>query len=293
MAPSYKVAVYQMNPISMQPNENYDKAASFIRDAAQQGAQLAVLPEYHLLGWVPDDPGYKAACSEWEKYLSAYLALAKEHNINIIPGTIIELHDAGTDTERLLNVAYFITNEGKIAGRYVKKNLWGTIERNYLQSSARDVHPVFETPLGKVGILICWDLGFPEGFRELISQGAKLIVIPAFWLLTDASEAGRDINPVAEQVFLDSVLTARCFENTCAIVFANVGGPQGQGYAGLSQICLPFAGPIARLGSLEGVIVADIDMHTVEEAEKCYQVRADLARADWHYDYRHDKSPNT
>ncbi|KFA69670.1 hypothetical protein S40285_08661 [Stachybotrys chlorohalonatus IBT 40285] len=292
MAPSYKVAVYQMNPIPMQPKENYDKAASFIRDAAQQGAQLAVLPEYHLLGWVPDDPGYKAACAEWEKYLSAYLALAKDHDINIIPGTIIELHDAGTETERLLNVAYFITNEGEIAGRYVKKNLWGPIERNYLQSSARDVHPVFDTPLGKVGILICWDLGFPEGFRELISQGAKLIVIPAFWLLTDASEAGRDINPVAEQVFLDSVLTARCFENTCAIVFANVGGPQGQGYAGLSQICLPFAGPIARLGSLEGIIVADIDMHTVEEAEKCYQVRADLARADWHYDYRHDKSSN-
>jgi hypothetical protein len=73
-----------------------------------------------------------------------------------------------------------------------------------------------------------------------------------------------------------------------AVVFANAGGPPGQGYAGLSQVVVPFIGPLVRMGSCaEGMGVADIDMQVLEDAEENYRVRADLARDDWHYDYRH------
>lgn len=199
----------------MQMETNYQKAASFIRAAAQQEADLAVLPEYHLLGWQPDDPDFRASCGHWQSYLRRYQDLAKECNINIVPGTLVELHDQGTPDERLLNVAYFIDNTGSIAGKYVKKNLWGAVERQHLTSSSHELHPAFDTPLGKVGMLVCWDLAFPEAFRELIMQGAKLVIIPTFWLLSDCSKEGLDVNPTAEGLFLDSMLTARCFENTC------------------------------------------------------------------------------
>jgi predicted amidohydrolase len=199
----------------MQLEKNFAKAADFIRAASRQHAELAVLPEYHLLNWVPQDPKFKEACGQWEKYLNKYRDLAKECNICIVPGTIVELHGEGTDDERLENVAYFIANTGEIAGKYVKKNLWGPIERLHLTSSSRDEHPVFDTPMGRVGMLICWDLAFPEAFREMIAQGAKIIIIPTFWTLSDCSPAGLAINPVAEGLFLDSMLTARCFENTC------------------------------------------------------------------------------
>ena len=53
-------------------------------------------------------------------------------------------------------------------------------ERPHLSSSQYDRHLVHDTPLGRVGMLICWDLAFPEAFRELISQGAKIIIIPTF-----------------------------------------------------------------------------------------------------------------
>lgn len=105
------------------------------------------------------------------------------------------------------------------------------------------------------------------------------------------------------------MLTARCFENTCgqcytmsmeavqtltmptAVIFANAGGPPGKGYAGLSQVCVPYAGALTRLGSCaEGMAVVDLDMKIVEDAEENYQVRADLARTDWHYEYRHNKT---
>jgi predicted amidohydrolase len=197
---------------------NFKTACDFIRAAALQGSKLAVLPEYHLLNWLPNDEKFKAACSSWKTYLDGYVALAKECKINIVPGTIVELHDAGTKDERLLNVAYFITDAGEIAGKYVKKNLWGSIERLHLTSSSSDPHPVFDTPLGRVGMLICWDLAFPEAFREMIAQGAKMIIIPTFWTLTDCSKAGLAINPVSEGLFLDSMLTARCFENTCGML---------------------------------------------------------------------------
>lgn len=117
-------------------------------------------------------------CNDWKEYLQKYQALAKELNICIVPGTILQppedgqadassanpSEDGPIDHARgrekgigLENVSYFIDNKGEICGKYVKKNLWGP-ERNHLSSSGRDVHPVFDTPLGKVGILICWDM---------------------------------------------------------------------------------------------------------------------------------------
>lgn len=194
------------------------------------------------------------------------------------------------EQDRLLNVCYFIDHQGAVIGKYVKKNLWGP-EREHLTGSGRDIHEVLDTPIGKVGLLICWDLAFSEAFRELIAQGAKIIIIPTFWTLNDCNEAGLRQNPAAEALFLDSMLTARAFENTCAVVFANAGGPPGKGYAGLSQVTVPFVGALSKLGGgAEGMCVVDIDMGVLEDAEANYQIRADLAKDDWHYDYRHGKA---
>jgi hypothetical protein len=67
---------------------------------------------------------------------------------------------------------------------------------------------------------------------------------------------------------------------------ANAGGPPGRLYQGGSQIAVPFIGPIARIGSAaEGMAIADLDMQILEDAEENYQIRADLARDDWHYTY--------
>ena len=104
---------------------NYARAASFIESAAKQGAQLAVLPEYHLTSWAPQDPGFNARCGEWQYYLGKYQELARSLNICIVPGTIVERHqDESESSDKLLNAAYFIDNVGEILGRYVKTNLW-------------------------------------------------------------------------------------------------------------------------------------------------------------------------
>lgn len=250
-----------------------------------------MLPEYHLTNWIPTDPKFASLCADWETYLCKYQALAKECSICIVPGSIVRTRTATPASPQTLdNATYFISSDGRILGSYVKKSLWGPTERNYLASGSHTPNVAIDTPLGKVGLLICWDLAFPEAWRELVAQGAKLIVVPTLWTRSGASEAGHRHNPSAESLFLDSILTARTYENTCAVAFANAGGPPGRNYCGLSQVTAPYVGPLARLGSsAEGMAVVDLDMQIVEDAEENYSVRKDLADADWPYVYWQEK----
>jgi len=185
-------------------------------------------------------------------------------------------------------VATFIASDGSILGQYQKKNLWHP-ERPHLTSSNHDPHVAFDTPLGKVGMLICWDLAFPEAFRELIAAGAKIIIIPTFWTLNDCTPEGLRHNPRSEALFLESTIVSRCFENTCMVVFANAGGPVGKetkgAYAGLSQVAVPFKGALGKLGGEEAMSVVELDMQILEDAEENYKVREDMGREGWHYAY--------
>ncbi|MCJ1405568.1 hypothetical protein MMC11_008796, partial [Xylographa trunciseda] len=284
MAPVYRIAVIQLQVKPLQPAANFARATTFIRSAAAQGCHLAVLPEYHLTNWLPTSPTFAAACSSWETYLTAYRALAAELHICIVPGSIVRpCTPTATAPQSLENATYFISSTGDILGSYVKKNLWGPTERAYLSSAAAAARATpnraIDTPLGKVGLLICWDLAFPEAWRELVVQGARLIIVPTLWTRSGASDAGRAYNPSAPALFLDSVLTARTYENTCAVVFANAGGRPGGNYVGLSQVTAPYVGPLVRLGTqAEGMAVAELDMQIVEDAEQNYEIRKDLAR---------------
>lgn len=257
-----------------------------MRKAASEGARLAVLPEYHLGLPDPKNPFLRPR-QGWAKYLDEYCALARECRICIVPGSYLERQQTKeADDEVLMNVTYFIDDEGQIAGNYKKKNLWHP-ERPFVSSSRHDPHVAFDTPLGKVGLLICWDLAFPEAFRELIAQGAKIIIMPAYWTLKDAGEIGLQRNPLSEQVFIDATVVSRAFENTCAFVFCNAGGPANEGFAGRSQVAMPFLGCVGRIDECEEAMkIVTVDPAILEEAESVYKIREDMTGADWHYVHR-------
>ncbi|RMZ88300.1 hypothetical protein DV736_g4484, partial [Chaetothyriales sp. CBS 134916] len=302
---TFKCALIQLFPKPLDIEANFAAAEQHIRDAAAQGADLAVLPEFHLTG-VADDPRFAALADKSDDYLLKYQALAKELKINIVPGTLltpgpIRRADDGTSKPGLLNVASFISSSGKILGSYTKVNLWiperphilsGPQAQRYTEStsSPAPLHSVFNTPLGPVGMLVCWDLAFPEAFRSLILQGAKIIIIPSFWLVTDMSKEGREYNPDSEPLFLKSALVSRAFENTCCIIFVNAGGPKDEGWAGISRVTMPIVGTLP--GSFEdstpGMKLVEIDTSVCDIAETTYKIRQDLAHEDWHYGY--DKS---
>ncbi|CCC06647.1 hypothetical protein SMACR_00672 [Sordaria macrospora] len=356
MAPNYKIALIQFQPKDVAVEENFKKAESYIRKAASNGAHLAVLPEYHLTAWCPEHPSFVAACAESSadnSYLARYQSLARELNINIVPGTICEVHPASSSSStsqdkdketsagegddgdssegkqepatwrgqpiEIRNMAYWISaTTGSLAGSYQKMNLWHP-ERPHL--TAGDIkrhkpHLAFDTPLTKpgpngtqvpirAGLLICWDLAFPEGFRALIADGADIIVVPSYWWVTDVDEQARKINRDAEKIFLESVCVTRACENTAAIVFCNAGG--------MSQVALPLKGvlpPVAlggeedeeegqegiatAVGGMKGGVMGaemeemqtvDVDFDVLRVAEENYKVRMDMGGKGWHYGY--------
>lgn len=288
-----------------------------------------MLPEYHLSGWVPEDPHFNVLAQTAYQYVAKYQDLAKELKVNIVPGTIVTIDPKSTSTSSaatngttsasdgsakppaLHNIAYFIAYTGEILGSYTKANLW-IPERTVLTSgpaatrttshhdhAAAPVsnegppppHSVIETPLGPVGLLICWDLAFPEAFRALVRQGARLIIMPVFWTRDDLTDEAKKYGPDVDITFMNSAVVTRSFENTCAIVFCNVGGPAEEGYTGLSQVVLPLVGKVE--GSFDdgqpGMRIVEVDMKTVDVAEENYKIREDLARKDWHYGYSHGK----
>lgn len=258
---------------------------------------------YHLTGYLPEDPVFiaQASAAQCKKYLDRYGDLARELAICIVPGTLVERHDAdapeslqtlasasasASESDRragyqLFNTAYFIANDGSILGSYRKKNLWHT-ERTH-QSRGQARHSALDTPLGRIGLLTCWDLAFPEAFRELVRDGADIIVLPTCWTADESCPYGLSLNPGYEALVLNSMITSRCFENSCAVVFANAGGPSDV-FVGLSQVSMPFTGPVAGIwDSSEALVLAEIDMHVLREAERNYKVREDMSSQEWHY----------
>lgn len=104
----------------------------------------------------------------------------------------------------------------------------------------------------------------------------------------DASPALLAANPNCETLLLESLLTARCFENTCAVVFANAAGSDEDTdgrFLGLSGVHVPVLGAIGKMGAEEGVLTTEMDLAFVRLAEENYKVREDLGREGWHYGY--------
>lgn len=275
---------------------NYRRASDFIRSAAAQGCDLAVLPEYHLTSWCPEHPGFRQASISSNKYLPEYQELAKSLNINIVPGSICEILSTPESSDNsqkeleLGNIAYFIAaGTGEIVGRYQKKNLWIS-EREHLTPCGGDPHQAFETPLKhpdgrpvKAGLLICWDLAFPEAFRALVADGADIIIIPSCWHLSDVDEAALALNPQSERVFLESATVLRAFENTAAIIFCNS--------AGLSCVTMPHQGCLGKVEvGEERMLVSEVDLGVLKIAEENYQIRADMQDEDWRSAYKVEKA---
>ncbi|KAI6758789.1 hypothetical protein HG530_011029 [Fusarium avenaceum] len=216
MAPVYKIAVIQFEPKDIVVEENFAKAESHLRSAAAKGCDIAILPEFHLTSWVPEHPEFVSASKKSNDYLSKYQDLAKELNINIVPGTICEVHQVpDSKDEELRNMTYFLAaGTGEICGSYQKKNLWHP-ERPHLTSSTHTPHTAFDTPLKhadgrpvRAGLIICWDLAFPEAFKALVNDGADIILIPSYWFMSDGGEEGGDLNPDSERIFLNCSLEA-------------------------------------------------------------------------------------
>lgn len=206
---------------------------------AQHGVELAVLPEMWSCGFAYRELNQLA--QRTPELVRELEGLSREFNM-VIVGSLPEPHG-----DKVYNTAYLV-DRGRLAGSYRKLHLFSLMgEDRSLDSGDRAV--VVETSLGKVGMMICYDLRFPELARRLTLEGAEIIVVPGEW-------------PKPRDDHWHTLLRGRAIENQLFIVAANCCGVVGKlDFFGGSLILGPKGEILAQGGyescELEATLEAD------------------------------------
>jgi predicted amidohydrolase len=255
-----RVAVCQLNARDDRAH-NLTVARELLGRAAAAGAELAVLPEYvDYLG-----PGRGAPKPEPidGEFAAFFAAAARELGIWVHAGSF---HEAGPDDEHTFNTSLIFDPAGKQAAVYRKIHLYDVeIPGRVSYQESRTVAPGTETVVSDIagvptGLSICYDLRFPELYRRLAIDGAKVIVVPAAFMM----HTGRD--------HWEVLLRARAIENQCYVVAAGQIGDHEPARTcfGRSMIIDPWGTVLAQAPDAVGIVTAEIDLDRLAE------IRAEL-----------------
>jgi len=239
--------------------ENIRATSDLIREAKAKGAQFIATPENTTL--MAPDGGAKLERSFDEAHdpaLPAFTALAEELGVWLLIGSLaIKVSDTKT-----ANRSFLIDPKGRIAARYSKIHLFdvdlpsGEKYRESNTVAGGDAATLVETPFGKIGMTICYDLRFPQLYRALAQKGAFLLTVPSAFTETTG------------KAHWHVLLRARAIENGAFVLAPAQGGTHANGRKtyGHSLIVAPWGEILAEGGTEPGVIVADIDPAAVTDA---------------------------
>ncbi|MFV2003854.1 MAG: carbon-nitrogen hydrolase family protein [Gammaproteobacteria bacterium] len=259
-----KVAAIQM---ASGPNvkANLAEAEKLIKIAVQQEAELVVLPENFAIMGTAETDKVKIAEEFGSGLLQDFLkGQAIKNNIWLVGGTIPLL---SKESGKVFAACLLFNPQGELVARYDKIHLFDvTIEasdESYTESEtiiAGDKIVVVDTPFGRLGLAVCYDLRFPELFRAMVEQGMEVCALPsAFTSLTG-------------KVHWESLLRARSIENLTFIIAADQGGYHvgGRETHGDSMTIDPWGLVLNRLPHGTGVVVANIDITKLEHTRKMF-----------------------
>ncbi|HWW29857.1 MAG TPA: carbon-nitrogen hydrolase family protein [Steroidobacteraceae bacterium] len=249
-----KVAAIQMTSSHLVA-ENLAAAGELLREARDLGAAVACLPENFSFLGLKDSDKLQVAETDGEGAVQDFLSdTARKLKMWILGGTIVI---KGDTPNRVANSSLLIDAHGKRVARYDKIHLFDvTIPgRNEQYRESSHVVPgrelvVADTPVGKLGLSVCYDMRFPELYRELVSQGAEWLAMPAAFTVP----TGR--------AHWETLLRARAIENLCYVVAPAQFGlhTNGRETYGDSLIVDYWGQLMSRLTNGTGVITADIDL---------------------------------
>ncbi|WP_024297958.1 carbon-nitrogen hydrolase family protein [Methylomicrobium lacus] len=261
-----KCAAIQM---ASSPNvgANLLEAEKLIAEAAKAGAKLVALPENFALMGEHELDKIRVKEVDGQGPIQNFLAeTALKYGVWIVGGTM----PIAGDAENKVRAACLIYNDrGERVARYDKMHLFdvsvpGTNEV-YRESDSIEAgaHPlVFDTPFGRMGVAVCYDLRFPEFFREMARMGMEILVIPsAFTAETGAAH-------------WELLLRARAVENLCYIIAPNQGGfhINGRKTFGHSMIVDPWGVVLDCYKTGGGFVAAEIDLEHLEKVRTAFPV---------------------
>ncbi len=242
---------------------NLLEAERMIQEAVAGGAELVVLPEnFAIMGLHETD---KVAVRETpgDGPIQEFLAQqARRHGIWLVGGT---LPLAAEDATKVRAACLLYDDRGEQVARYDKLHLFDVelpdSEERYTESET--IEPgaevvVVDTPFGRLGLSVCYDLRFPELFRAMLDQGMELLAVPSAF------------TEITGRAHWEMLVRTRAIENLCFVLAAAQGGyhVNGRETHGDSMVVDPWGGILGRLVRGSGVVLADIDLEQLRATRR-------------------------
>lgn len=251
-----KIACLQMDIKYGEPDANREKAKRMIEEAAENGADVIVLPEMWNTGYQLDELG-QIADQDGQNTKELLSALAAKYQVNIIGGSVSVKRKEG-----YYNSMFIFDRQGNQVGEYDKAHLFTLMdEHHYLEAGQRsNFFPIDGMLCGGV---ICYDIRFPEWIRKHALGGANILFVPAEW-------------PKPRIDHWEILLKARAIENQMYVVAVNrVGTDPKNIFNGHSMVIAPWGEVILNGGEEEGIGYAEVDLDEVRRVRELIPVYKD------------------
>jgi 5-aminopentanamidase len=224
-----------------------DQAAA---DSQAQGTDLLLCPEMGLTGYAIGAERVAALAEKADGPMAqAVAAIAQRHQIAIVYG-YPEQHP---EDQKPFNAAQAIDHQGQPIGRYRKTHLFGDMDRQQFTAGDNASH-VFEYKGWRLGLLICYDVEFPETVRLLALQGADAVLVPT-------------ANMVGYEEVPNLLVPARACENRLYVAYANACGSEHQlSYGGLSTVAQPDGRTLGQAGAQTQTLLVKLDARALAQA---------------------------
>lgn len=244
-----KVALVQMDSTETR-EENEKKAMRFMKQAVLEEADVICLSESFVY-WGSEQSQRNCTLKDIEKYQD----FAKENAVNLVLGSVSLLTE---NSQKTTNTCFVIDRKGKIIHRYDKKYMYKVNRTDLIVDETQKTIPgktngIFELDGVKMGVGICFDLRYPEYFRELIKEGAEILFLPSHF------------RKATGEIAWNILTKARAIENQVYFCACN---QTGEGNCGNTQI-ISYEGKIlANIEKDEGIITQEIDLESQRKYRK-------------------------
>ena len=249
-----KVAVVQFKA-STNKETNLKKIINYISKAAQNKAALVAFPEF-MMFYTNSSQTPKQLASLAEtingNFVNTIAKTAKQYRIQVIGS----FYEKSNKKDRVYDTSFVIDKTGKVISTYRKIHLYDALgfrESDKMTSGSKITKPV-KTSIGKVGMMICYDLRFPEMSRSLASSGSEVLVAPSAWVKGDMKEE-----------HWITINKTRAIENGCYVIAPD---QVGNIYCGRSVVVDPYGKILLDMKKKQGIGYVNIELKKIKQIRK-------------------------
>jgi len=249
-----KIAIVQFKA-STDKAKNLPKILQYIKQAAKKSADLCAFPEY-MMFFTPTSQSAKQVAEQAEtingEFVSAIAECAKQNSI-IVVGTMLE---KSQKKDRVYDTSFIINKSGKITGKYRKTHLYDALgfKESSKMLAGKTIPLPTKTSIGKLGMIICYDLRFPELSRTLAASGSEILIAPSAWVN----------GPMKEEHWI-TLNKSRAIENGCYVIAPD---HLGHIYAGRSLAIDPYGRTLLDMKKQQGIGYVNISLSVVASTRK-------------------------